>query len=953
MKNQVQQLLDAGQSVWLDNVRRSMFASGELKRLIENGLRGMTSNPTIFEKAIGAGTDYDAQLASLIGSESSADALFWDLAIQDIQSACDAFAQVYAESGGNDGFVSLEVSPLLANDTAGTIAMVKELWERVNRPNVMIKIPGTKEGLPAIEESIYRGYNINVTLVFSVEMYERAALAYVKGLRRRVNEDKPVDKIRSVNSVFVSRIDTAVDKLLQDRIAQGEKLEHLLGKTGIAGLKLTYQKFKEIFEGHEFAGLKAKGAAVQRPLWASTSTKNPHYPDLMYVESVVGPDTINTMPPATLDALLDHGKIVPDTVETDLRGAADVMRGLQEAKISLFDVTHQLQIDGVQLFSDSFAALLGAIVYKQKLLSSGGAQRVHLLLGTSEPAFDAALEKLASADFLKRIWAHDATLWSSDPDAIAIIKKALGWLDIQQHMLDEVAGLKSFAKEAKEKFDSAVVCGMGGSSLAPDIIADTFGRSDGYPRLLVLDSTSPQQIKELEGKIDIPMTLFIISSKSGTTTEPNAFYAYFHDKVSKHVGAATAGRNFAAITDPGTTLDKEAKQEAFRADFENDPNIGGRYSALSFVGIAPSAIAGYDINLLLDRALGAMHANDRTVDARQAPGVRFGAAIGGLAINGRDKLTIVTHPAVKAFGAWAEQLIAESTGKQGKGIVPIEGETLGSPEDYSDDRVFAYVGANLPDPQSGVDDQLRALENAGHPVIRLDMNDRYDVGEQFYLWEIAVAAAGVILGINAFDQPNVQESKDNTVALLEQYAKNGSFDEPKADVEGPAFDVTYLSGSRVLRQAQDDKERQSAVQALAGLFAQLRPHDYNAITAYIARNETHEVLLQELRLKIRDAHRVATTVGFGPRFLHSTGQLHKGGPESCVVLQITADDPDDMMIPGMNVGFRTLLAAQALGDWMSLDKRHRRGVRVHLKGAIEPALRALVAAVEEALAVRA
>jgi transaldolase/glucose-6-phosphate isomerase len=951
MKNQIQQLLDDGQSVWLDNLRRNMFESGELKRLIDRGLRGMTSNPTIFEKAIGAGSDYDEQLATLVGSEKSADALFWDLAIQDIQSACDAFASVYESSGGNDGFVSLEVSPLLANDTAGTIAMVQELWGRVKRPNVMIKIPGTKAGLPAIEESIYRGYNINVTLVFSVEMYERAAQAYVKGLQRRVAEGKPIDAIRSVNSVFVSRIDTAIDKLLQDRIGKGEKLEPLLGKTGVANLKLTYQKFKEIFYGDAFAPVRAKGGAVQRPLWASTSTKNPQYPDLMYVETVVGPDTVNTMPPATLEALLDHGTIVADTVESDLGEANDVMRALQDAKISLFDVTHDLQIEGVRLFSDSFAALLGAIVYKQKLLESGGAERVQLLMGPLQPVYDAALEKLVSADFLKRIWAHDATLWSTQPDDIAIIKKSLGWLDIQQRMLEEVPGLRSFAKEAKEHFDFAVVCGMGGSSLAPDILADTFGRCDGYPQLYVLDSTCPQQIKELEEKINVGETLFIISSKSGTTTEPNAFYAYFHEKVSKQVGSSQAGRNFAAITDPGTSLDKEAKEASFREDFKNDPNIGGRYSALSFVGIAPSAIAGYDINLLLDRALGAMHANDRTVDPRSAPGVRFGATIGGLAQNGRDKLTIITHPQVKAFGAWAEQLIAESTGKLGRGIVPIEGEPLGEPTDYSDDRVFVYVGANLPGPDPGVDDKLRALEAAGHPAIRLEMNDPYDLGEQFYLWEIAVAAAGVILGIDAFDQPNVQESKDNTVALLAEYARNGKFDEPPANVEGPDFSVTYLSGSDVLRQAQDDNA-QNATQALAELFAQLRPHDYNAITAYIARNPTHVELLQELRLKIRDARRVATTVGFGPRFLHSTGQLHKGGPDSCVVLQITADDPDDPMIPGMQVGFRTLLAAQALGDWMSLDKRGRRGVRVHLKGALEPALRALVAAVADALAAR-
>ncbi len=945
MKNQIQQLLDAGQSVWLDNLRRNMFASGELKRLIDQGLRGMTSNPTIFEKAIGAGNDYDEQLGELIGSEKNADALFWDLAIQDIQNACDAFAPVYESSDGNDGFVSLEVSPLLAHDSEGTIAMVEELWGRVKRPNVMIKIPGTKEGLPAIEESIYRGYNVNVTLIFSVEMYERAAMAYVKGLQRRVAEGKPIDRIRSVNSVFVSRIDTAVDKLLQDRINKGEKLEHLLGKAGVANLKLTYQKFNDIFFGNDFAPLKAKGGAVQRPLWASTSTKNPHYPDLMYVETVVGPNTVNTMPSPTLEALLDHGTIVPDTVESDLAAAHEVMRALQDAKISFFDITHDLQVEGVGLFSDSFAALLGAIVYKQKLLESGGAERVLLWMGSSSPIYDAALEQLVSADFLKKLWAHDASLWSTQPDDVAIIKKSLGWLDIQQHMLEEVPGLRSFANDAKEHFAFAVVCGMGGSSLAPDILADTFGHRAGYPQLYVLDSTCPAQIKELEERIRIAETLFIISSKSGSTTEPNAFYAYFHEKVTKEIGSATAGRSFVAITDPGSSLDKEAKEASFREDFRNDPNIGGRYSALSFVGIAPSAIAGYDVNLLLDRALGAMHAHDRSVDPRTAPGVRFGAAIGGLAKNGRDKLTIVTHPHVKAFGAWAEQLIAESTGKLGKGIVPIEGEALGDPLIYSDDRVFVYVGANLPDADRDTNDKLLALEAAGHPVINLEMNDQYDLGEQFYLWEIAVAGAGVILGINAFDQPNVQESKDNTVALLAEYARNGKFEEPPADVEGDDFSITYLSGSKGI-------SAQSTTQALAGLFAQLRPHDYNAITAYIARDPEHTDLLDELRLKIRDARRVATTVGFGPRFLHSTGQLHKGGPDSCVVLQITADDPGDPMIPGMKVGFRTLLAAEALGDWMSLDKRHRRGVRVHLKGAVEPALRALVAAVGDALAAR-
>ena len=947
MENQLKQLQDAGQSVWLDNLRRGMFKSGELQALIDKGLRGMTSNPTIFEKAIGAGNDYDEQLRTLIGKENDASAVFWEIAVTDIQSACDIFRPLYDSCGGNDGFVSLEVSPLLANDTEGTVAMAKDLWKRVNRPNLMVKIPGTKEGVPAIEECIAEGININVTLIFAIEFYEKAAQAFIRGLQRRIEKGLPIDKIRSVNSVFVSRIDTAVDKLLQSRIDKGEKpLEALLGKTGVAGLKLTYQRFLELFGSSEWKAIESKGGVLQRPLWASTSTKNPKYYDLMYVEPVVGRNTINTMPPQTLDALIDHGKIQPDTVLQGVEEARETLKQLADNGISLYDVTYQLQVDGVKLFSDSFAALLGAIVYKQKQLSSGTTERVALSLGQNQADFQSALDTLGQRDFLKKLWAKDPSLWSNDPKHAEIIKHALGWLDIPQQLLENVANLQSFAKEVAAEFSHAVVLGMGGSSLAPDIMRATFGKVDGYPQLHVLDSTDPQQIRDLESAIDITDTLFIVASKSGTTTEPDAFYRYFADRVSKAVGAQKCGRQFIAITDPGTALESEAKNTNFRACFLNDPNIGGRYSALSFFGMVPAAIAGYNINLLLDRGLGAMAANDKTVAPKEAPGVRFGAAIGGLAVKGRDKLTIVTHPDVEAFGAWAEQLIAESTGKSGKGILPVEGEPLGDPDDYGKDRVFAYVGYNLPNAQRSTDEKLRALEAAGTPVIRLAMNDAYDVGEQFYLWEIATAAAGSILGIDAFDQPNVQESKDNTKALLAEYASKGSFEEPAANVKNDTLDVTFLSGSKTV-SANDPAG------ALAGVFNQVKPGDYVAFCAYIDRNETHIGELSEMRLKVRDAKKCATTVGFGPRFLHSTGQEHKGGPDTGVFIQITADAPFDLTIPGMNVGFKTLIAAQALGDLQSLDKRNRRGLRVHIKGDLSRGIKALSDAIDDALTAKA
>ncbi|MBV9148600.1 MAG: bifunctional transaldolase/phosoglucose isomerase, partial [Candidatus Eremiobacteraeota bacterium] len=870
MEKHLQQLADAGQSVWIDNLRRSMFASGELQRMIDQGLRGMTSNPTIFEKAIGSGNDYDEQLRALIGHEHDAETLFWELAIKDIQTATDLFRPTFDSLAGNDGFVSLEVSPLLAHDTTGTIAAAKEIWKRVNRPNLMVKIPGTNEGVPAIEECIAEGLNINVTLVFSIDMYEKTARAYIAGLERRRREGKPIDHIRSVNSFFVSRIDTAIDKLLDERIAKGEKLADLRGKTGIANLKLAYQSYLSLFEGPAFAELRAAGAAVQRPLWASTSTKNPKYSDLMYVENVIARNTINTMPPGTYDALLDHGNIRPDTILEDLDGARAVMQALRDANISLYEVTSKLVRDGVAAFADSFAALLGAIVYKQKQLS-GGVQRVALGLGNAQSNYDQTLDALAKEDVLTRLWGKDTTLWTNDADAANIIKTALGWLDIPQHMLENVPNVKAFAQDVAQKFSHVVVLGMGGSSLAPDILRATFGKADGFPRLHVLDSTDPVQIEALEKHIDLMETLFIVASKSGTTTEPDAFYRYFHEKISRAVGSSKAGNHFIAITDPGTKLETEAQANHFLSVFANDPNIGGRYSALSYFGIVPAALAGYDINLLLDRGLGAMHANEKSVAPKDAPGVRFGAAIGSLAKSGRDKLTIVTHPQIEAFGAWAEQLIAESTGKLGKGIVPIEGEPLGAPSSYGDDRVFVYVGSGLPDADSATESALATLEDAGHPVIRLAMNDPYDVGEQFYLWEIATAVAGSIIGINAFDQPNVQESKDNTKALLAEKDKKGSFTEPAVNISSEALDVTFLSGSRSV--SANDVNR-----ALADVFGQIKPHDYVAFTAYIARNDAHTDILREMRVKVRDAHRVATTVGFGPRFLHSTGQLHKGGP---------------------------------------------------------------------------
>jgi transaldolase/glucose-6-phosphate isomerase len=952
---QLTQLNDVGQSIWLDNIRRSMFASGELHRLIDSGLRGMTSNPTIFEKAIGSGSDYDEQLASLIGAEHDPNRLFEGLAIDDIRHACDEFRPLFDASHGGDGFVSLEVSPLLAGDTRATADAAARLWKMVDRPNVMIKIPATPEGIPAISETIAAGINVNVTLIFSVDVYEAVANAYIAGLERRAAAGGSIDRIGSVASVFVSRIDTAVDKLLDDKAKSRPELKALAGKTGIANMKLIYARYKALFEGERFEKLKALGGRVQRPLWASTGVKNPAYSDLLYVESLVGKNTVNTLPPATLDALVDHGHVTADTIETDLAGAHATIDALAAAGISLADVTLKLQIDGVKSFADSYNAMLGAIASKQKQLG-GGAERVAISIGQAAGDTDGAVKALAANDFLAKLWSHDASPWSSDPKHVAIIENALGWLDFPKHVRENAADLVAFAGEMKKLYKHVVVLGMGGSSLAPDVMRATFGHVAGFPELHVLDSSDPVQIAGLEAKLDLAHTLFIVASKSGTTTEPEAFFRYFYERVQKTVGADRAGKQFVAITDPNTQLGTEAKEAGFVRIFENDPNIGGRYSALSYFGMVPAALAGYDVATILDRGLESFAENDRTTPVDASAGVRFGATIGTLAKNGRDKLTIVAHPEVAAFGTWAEQLIAESTGKSGTGIIPVEGETLGMPHEYGNDRVFVFVGAGLPPDEhleglmdgGAIETRLHLLEEAGHPVIRLGMTDRLDIGEQFALWEVAVATAGAVIGIDAFDQPNVQESKDNTKRLLADYKKTGSFTEPEPKQTDDIARVIPISGSANVALGGD------LGSAIAAILAQVKPGDYVAFTAYVDRSPTHELQLHDIRLKVRDALHVATTVGFGPRFLHSTGQLHKGGPNSGVFFQLTADTPADrdLSIPGM-VTFATLLRAQALGDFESLDSRERRGVRVHLTAPLDEALEAFSAAIDDAVAAKA
>jgi transaldolase / glucose-6-phosphate isomerase len=549
-----------------------------------------------------------------------------------------------------------------------------------------------------------------------------------------------------------------------------------------------------------------------------------------------------------------------------------------------------------------------------------------------------AISDWRNGDKVRRLWQRDTSLWTNSDEA-----QWLGWLDIVEKQIAKKGDFQKLADEIrKENFTDILLLGMGGSSLCPEVLEKTFGHIQGFPRLHVLDSTDPAQVKAFEKQVDLPRTLFIVSSKSGSTLEPNIFKQYFFERTKEAVGAEKAGSHWIAVTDPGSKLEKEAQADKFRYIFHGMPSIGGRYSALSNFGIVPAAAMGLDVAKFLDRTEQMVQACAASVPAERNPGVVLGIVLGTAAKAGRDKITIIASPAIYDLGAWLEQLIAESTGKQGKGIIPVDREQLTAPETYDSDRIFAYLRfESAPDPDQ--DAHVAALEKAGQPVIRIAVNDTYDLGQEFFRWEIATAVAGSIIGINAFNQPDVEASKIETRKLTTEYEKSGSLPPEK-----PIFEQ---AGIKLFADAKNASALGSGNLAgfLQAHLARIRPGDYFAVLGYIEMNATHEARLQEIRHAIRDAKQVATCLGFGPRFLHSTGQAYKGGPNSGVFLQITCDDAKDLPVPGAKYTFGVVKAAQARGDFQVLADRGRRALRIHLGKNVELGLSELLSIVAEAL----
>src|SRR6266852_2204267 len=876
-----QMLNEVGQSPWLDLISRKLIHSGELLRFIEeDGIRGVTANPAIFEKAIVESDEYDEELTRLVEAGRAPMEIYETLAVEDVEAACDVFRPLFDRLGGKDGFVSLEVSPFIARDTRASVEEAKRFCKAVDRPNLFIKIPANPEGIPAIREATAAGISINITLIFSVKVYGQVIDAYLSGLEERVARGEPVSQIHSVASFFVSRVDTAVDKLLEEK-----GVKDLQGKIAVANAKEAYQLFMKSIGSPRWKALESKGATRQRPLWASTGTKNKAYSDVLYVEPLIGRDTVNTMPLATLLAFNDHGKVVPDSVLQGVGEARAQLARLAQIGIDLEEVCRKLTEDGLELFSTALKNLLHAIGARSEAQRFRRARKVDERLGRRKDAAEQGLKIAADKKAGARLWAKDPSLWSSDPKHQEVAKNRLGWLEVTQRMRNDAPELASFAKEAAQRFRHCVLLGMGGSSLCPDVLSRVFGKQPGGLDLRVLDSTAPDAVRKAVEGFDLSRT---------------------------------------------------------RA---NPPDISGRYSALSFFGLVPAALLGLSVDKLLDEADRVALASHARVPLKENLAVRLGAIAGGCARARCDKLTLLLSPRLRPFGAWVEQLVAESTGKNGRGILPVDGEPVGPPEAYGNDRLFVALwlsGEHAPEHERAV----QALAEAGHPVIRWEVAGEYGLGGEFLRWEIATAVMGAVLEIDPFDEPDVAVAKEKTKELL----SGGKLPpaEPALRAGGLAL-FCSPEHAAVLRKAAGTLGGPSASSPVTWIAAHLAlgdEGDYVAQLGYVVPDDRLHAEFSRLQGEVRDATRLACSFGFGPRYLHSTGQLHKGGPNTGVFLQATVDGGEDIPIPGQPYGFATLFAAQARGDLEVLQARGRRALRVHVEDG-DP--RKFLQAVREAL----
>ena len=872
-----------GQSFWLDDLRREMLETGELHRLIAAGeIRGMTSNPTIFEQAIAGSEVYTPALRPVAQAGWPADRILDSLMQDDIRQAADLFRPVYEASAGGDGFVSLEVHPALADQTESTLSEARRLWAVLNRPNVMVKIPATAAGVPAIRQAVSEGINVNITLIFSLSRYAEVIEAYLAGLEERLARGAALDHVASVASFFVSRVDTAVDALLEEIVRDegppAERAAALRGRAAMANAKIAYAQFQAAFDSERFRRLQAHGARPQRPLWASTSTKNPAYPDTYYLDNLIGPQTVNTVPLATLAAFRDHGR-AEATLGDGLSTARNRLEAIASIGISMDEVTDQLERQGVRKFSESFSGLL-------KTIDARAAAARREVQGI-QPRLQATLESLDRDQVGRRLWGRDATLWPGDSAGW------LGWLDLPEQAAFQREAIEAFAQAALEEgFRDAVLLGMGGSSLAAAVLSAWSEPDSPRLNLIVLDTVEPAEVRRVAASVSRP--LFIVASKSGTTVEPLSLFGHFWET---HRG----GESFVAVTDPGTPLEELARARGFRRIFSAPADVGGRYSALSVFGLLPAALAGTDLARLTEGAASMARHSGPNIEAARNPGLFLGALLAAAWQEGRDKVTLIADPPYESMLAWIEQLLAESTGKEGRGLFPIVGEPPAASQHYRADRLMVYLRVD-----GGQDDRVNRWVKAGIPVSIVSLGDGVrGLGAEFFRWELATAVACHRMGVNAFDQPDVERAKQAARKSL-QGGMGGRRPHQDPTTPGPSGD------------------RRDLDKAVASALAAMREGDVFVVLTFSPRTPATERALRSVRRHVRDRTGNATMIGFGPGYLHSTGQLFKGGPDRLVALVLHAPSGEDVPVPGTDYRLGDLFRAQALGDVEAMRALGRR-----------------------------
>ena len=911
----VQRTVELGQSIWLDYIRRDILESGELSRMIEEeGIRGVTSNPSIFKSAISSSELYSADIRRMAQGGWTAETIFDRIAIDDIRAATDSLLPLYERTNGLDGYVSIEVNPDLANNSEATLGEARRLWGEINRPNVMIKIPATKAGIPAVEAAIDAGINVNVTLIFSLDRYAEVMEAYLRGLESRQARGEALGHIASVASFFISRVDSAVDGMLDEIIrregSEAERATSLLGKAAIANAKLAYAQFEGEFYTERFKRLKEVGARYQRPLWASTSTKNPAYPDTYYVDTLIGLHTVNTAPQNTLDAFKDHG-VAELTIGEDISGARAQIQAIEALGISMDEVTADLEKDGVEKFAAAYADLLQTL---EDRAINFRAELEPLL-----PEISSTFGRLERNEVGRRLWGHDPALWTSKSNELDEVQNRLGWLSLPQTMQAQIRELEQFAHELHGNgIQAAVLMAMGGSSLAADVLRRTLADPDQF-QLFVLDSTDPEMVRGVDKAIDYDSTVFIVASKSGGTAEPLRMLDLFWMRATENLGGS-AHEHFVALTDPDSHLEKIARERNFRKVIPTPPDVGGRFSVLTPFGLFPAALLGLDLSAFLTGAEKVARASGPNVLPAASPGMYLGAVLAAAHHEGRDKVTFLADPDLEPLADWIEQLVAESSGKDGIGITPIVGEPVGSGDVYGDDRLLVYLRS-----AGKLDRRVKGWQRAGLPILVLDViPGESGFGSAFFQWEFGVAVACHLMGVNAFNQPNVESAKSATVELLKRFEKKGDL---------PRAEILWEDSTIILR---GDKEWSGRGGKSLEAFLQVALHDAQqkgalGILLYLPQKSGIEKSLERTRKQLRNQLGLATLHGFGPRYLHSTGQLHKGGENNAIYLVVTSERTKDVEIPGFNYGFQILQEAQAIGDIQALRQAGRKVLHVQLK----------------------